>query len=97
MTGHTSLKCSRVQARAGRRRQPIKDGRLALILWAAISLFALLLLAEGAQLVLPNRLASLADVTWGAVGIVVDVPTNLCLCLRPVAPYWVLEPECDGS
>ncbi len=95
MTGHTSLKCSRVQARAGRRRQPIKDGRLAPSLWAAASLFVLLLLTEGAQLVLPNRVPSLADIAWGTLGIVVGVAGSLCL--RAVVQRRGLELEREGS
>jgi hypothetical protein len=86
---------TRNQARAAGRSHPIRDGRLALSLWAAVSLFALLLFTEGAQLVLPNRVTSLADVAWGALGIVVGVAASLCL--RAVAARRGLEVEREGS
>ena len=87
---------TRNQARpAGRRYPMIGDGRLALSLWAAASLFALLLLTEGAQLLLPNRFASLADVGWGALGIIGG--TSAGLCLRAVGPRRRLELEREGS
>jgi hypothetical protein len=85
----------RNQARPTGRSQLIGHGRLAPSLWAAASLFALLLLTEGAQLVLPNRLASLADIAWGTLGIVVGVAASLCL--RAVAQRRGLELEREGS
>jgi hypothetical protein len=86
---------TRNQAPPTGRSQLIGHGRLAPILWAAASLFVLLLLTEGAQLVLPNRLASLADVAWGTLGIVVGVAGSLCL--RAVAQRRGLELEREGS
>ena len=86
---------TRDQARPTGRSHPIEHSRLALSLWAAASLFVLLLLTEGAQLVLPNRFASLADVAWGALGIVVGVAASLGL--RALAPRRGLELEREGS
>ncbi len=86
---------TRNQARAAGCSHPIRDGRLTLRLWAAVSLIALLLFTEGAQLVLPNRVTSLADVAWGALGIVVGVAASLCL--RAVAARRGLEVEREGS
>jgi hypothetical protein len=85
----------RNQARPTGRSQLIGHGRLAPSLWAAASLFALLLLTEGAQLVLPNRVPSLADIAWGTLGIVVGVAGSLCL--RAVAQRRGLELEREGS
>ena len=85
----------RNQARPTGRSHPIGHGRLAPSLWAAASLFALLLLTEGAQLVLPNRLASLADIALGTLGIVVGVAGSLGL--RAVAQRRGLELEREGS
>jgi len=85
----------RNQARPTGRSQLIGHGRLAPSLWAAASLFALLLLTEGAQLVLPNRLASLADIALGTLGIVVGVAGSLGL--RAVAQRRGLELEREGS
>jgi hypothetical protein len=85
----------RNQARPTGRSQLIGHGRLVPSLWAATSLFALLLLTEGAQLVLPNRLASLADIAWGTLGIVAGVAASLCL--RAVAQRRGLELEREGS
>ena len=70
---------TRNQAREAGNNHPIGDGRLAVSLRGAASLFALLLLTEGAQLVLPNRVASLADIGWGTLGIVVGAGASLCL------------------
>jgi hypothetical protein len=86
---------TRNQARAAGCSHPIRDGRLTLSLWAAVSLFALLLFTEGAQLVLPNRVTSLDDVAWGALGIVVGVAASLCL--RAVAARRGLKLEREGS
>jgi hypothetical protein len=86
---------TRNQARPTGRSHPIGHGRLAPSLWAAASLFALLLLTEGAQLVLPNRLASLADIALGTLGIVVGVAGSLGL--RAVAQRRGLELEREGS
>ena len=85
----------RNQAQPTGRSQLIGHGRLAPSLWAAASLFALLLLTEGAQLVLPNRSASLADIAWGTLGIVVGVAGSLCL--RAVVQRRGLELEREGS
>ena len=85
---------TRNQARPTGRSQLIGHGRLAPILWAAASLFVLLLLTEGAQLVLPNRFVSLADIAWGTLGIVVGVAGSLGL--RADAQRRGLELEREG-
>ena len=84
---------TRNQARPADRSLPIGHRHLSLSMWAAAFLLALLLLTEGAQLVLPNRVTSLADVGWGTLGIVVGVAASLCLRALAQRRGLVLESE----